>query len=75
MTNNTPSGTKKHYESTKSESPDGQNVFHSSSSSSSYIRMVELYTELFYAIISTLSLCFLLICYPYILLHFLLVLY
>jgi len=30
-----------------------------------------LYTELFYAIIPTLFLCFLLICYPYILLHFL----
>ena len=29
-----------------------------------------LYTELFYAIIPTLFLCFLLICYPYILLHF-----
>jgi len=31
---------------------------------------VGLYTELFYAIIPTLFLCFLLICYPYILLHF-----
>jgi len=31
---------------------------------------VALYTELFYAIIPTLFLCFLLICYPYILLHF-----
>jgi len=29
-----------------------------------------LYTEQFYAIIPTLFLCFLLICYPYILLHF-----
>ena len=32
---------------------------------------VELCTELIYAIIPTLFLCFLLICYPYILLHFL----
>jgi len=31
---------------------------------------VELCTEPFYAIIPTLFLCFLLICYPYILLHF-----
>ena len=31
---------------------------------------MELCTELFYAIIPTLFLCFLLICYPYILLHF-----
>jgi len=31
---------------------------------------VELCTELFYAIIPTLFLCFLLIWYPYILLHF-----
>jgi len=31
---------------------------------------VELCTELLYAIIPTLFLCFLLICYPYILLHF-----
>jgi len=31
---------------------------------------VGLYTELFYAIIPILFLCFLLICYPYILLHF-----
>jgi len=31
---------------------------------------VGLYTELFYAIIPTLFLCFLLICYPYILLYF-----
>jgi len=31
---------------------------------------VGLYTELFYAIIPTLFLCFLLICYPYILSHF-----
>ena len=31
---------------------------------------VRLYTELFYAIMPTLYLCFLLICYPYILLHF-----
>jgi len=31
---------------------------------------VGLYTELFYAIVSTLFPCFLLICYPYILLHF-----
>jgi len=30
---------------------------------------VGLYTELFYAIIPTLFLCILLICYPYILLH------
>jgi len=29
-----------------------------------------LYTELFYAIIPTLFLCILLICYPYILWHF-----
>jgi len=29
-----------------------------------------LFAELFYAIIPTLFLCFLLICYPYILLHF-----
>jgi len=29
-----------------------------------------MYTELFYAIIPTLFLCFLLIYYPYILLHF-----
>ena len=34
------------------------------------LRRVGLYTELFYAIIPTLFLCFLLICYPYILLHF-----
>ena len=32
---------------------------------------MELCTELFYAIIPTLFLCFLLICHPYILLHFL----
>jgi len=32
---------------------------------------VELTSELLYAIISTLFLCYLLICYPYILLHFL----
>jgi len=38
--------------------------------STSKICRVELCTELFYAIIPTLSLCFLLICYPYILLHF-----
>jgi len=31
---------------------------------------VELYTELFYVIIPTLFLCLLLICYPYISLHF-----
>jgi len=31
---------------------------------------VELCTDLFYAIIPTLFLCILLICYPYILLHF-----
>jgi len=31
---------------------------------------VGLYTELFYAIIPTLFLCILLICYPYIFLHF-----
>jgi len=31
---------------------------------------VGLYTELFYAIIPTLFLCFLLICYTYISLHF-----
>jgi len=31
---------------------------------------VELYTELFYAIIPTLFLCFALICYPYISLHY-----
>jgi len=36
----------------------------------SKICRVELCTELFYAIIPTLFLCFLLICYPYILLHF-----
>jgi len=36
---------------------------------------VGLYTELFYAIIPTLFLCFLLICYPYILLHFYYVFY
>ena len=34
------------------------------------IRLAGLYTELFYAIIPTLFLCFLLICYPYILLYF-----
>ena len=34
------------------------------------IYRVELCTELFYVIIPTLFLCFLLICYPYILLHF-----
>jgi len=34
------------------------------------IYKVELCTELFYAIIPTLFPCFLLICYPYILLHF-----
>ena len=34
------------------------------------IYRVELCTELFYAIIPTLYLCFLLICYPYIPLHF-----
>ena len=39
--------------------------------STSKICRVELCTELFYAIIPTLFLCFLLICYPYILLHFL----
>ena len=36
----------------------------------SKICRMELCTELFYAIIPTLFLCFLLICYPYILLHF-----
>jgi len=36
----------------------------------SNICRVELCTELFYAIIPTLFLYFLLICYPYILLHF-----
>jgi len=36
---------------------------------------VGLYTEPFYAIIPTLFLCFLLICYPYISLHFFMVFY
>jgi len=35
-----------------------------------YVGWAGLYTELFYAIIPTLFPCFLLICYPYILLHF-----
>jgi len=59
--NNTPSGTKKHRESTEPES------FQTPSSSSSG---VELCTELFYAIIPTFFLCFLLTCYSYISLHF-----
>jgi len=46
------------------------NIPHPTYLPTSKICRVELCTELYYAIIPTLFLCFLLICYPYILLYF-----
>ena len=58
MTNNVPSGAIKHRESTEPKSRQ------------SPLMWKDMYIELFYAIIPTLFLCFMLICYPYILLYF-----
>jgi len=79
MMNNTPSGAKKHCGSTKPESLQMAKTVQHTNPSYTYLFTlkicgVELCTELFYTIILTSFLCFLLICYPYILLFYFFVL-